>query len=114
MREIRCLKDFESVASKINDKFLVYLKQEFYGLYEYLSNGEKIEDFLLIPYESMIILEDKEELDKVIENKMGLEFIEKLHLNNKVVLRIGIRSFEDIQLHYSISECKKQRGKYLG
>jgi hypothetical protein len=111
MREIRCLKDFESFASKINDNQLGYLKQEFYGLYEYLSNGEEVEDFLLMPYESMIILEGKEELDKVIENKMELEFIEEVYLNNKVVLRIGIRSFEDIQLHYSIFEYKKTKGE---
>ena len=44
MKKIRCLEDFEAIANVISGNFLSYLKQEFYGLYDYLSNGDKIDE----------------------------------------------------------------------
>ncbi|MDM5293221.1 hypothetical protein QUF81_08465 [Peribacillus simplex] len=80
------------------------MEEEFYGLYEYLSNGGKIEDFLLMLYQSIIILDDEEELVKVIQNKLELEFME-VNLKGKFIFRIGVRNLDDIQLHYTVFEC---------
>lgn len=80
-----------------------YLEEEFYYLYEYLSNGERIEDFQLLPNQSMILLNNKEELEKVIQNKIELEFLDEVNLkDNIVILRIGMRNLEDIQLYYTL------------
>lgn len=50
MKQIRCLKDFGAVTSDISGNFLSYLTQEFYGLYDYLSNGEKMDEFIVESY----------------------------------------------------------------
>lgn len=102
MKQIRCLKDFEAVASFISGNFLSYLKQEFYGLYDYLSNGEKMDEFILEPYQAMILLEEKEELSKFLNNFLELEFMEEVKLHNFTVLRIGILYDEDVQLCYAV------------
>jgi hypothetical protein len=105
MKRIQCLKDFNEIEGQFPNSFVEYLKSEFYGLYEYLSNGEKIEDFLLMSYQSIIILDDKEELVKVIQNKIELEFVEEVNLKDIVILRIGVRNLDDIQLQYTLFEC---------
>lgn len=111
MKEIRCLSELIELRQKIQNDLGEYLAEEFYGLYEYLSNGEKIENFLLMPYQSIIILENEEELVKVIENKIELEFTEEVNLKGKVILRIGLRNMDDIQLHYTIFECNMMEGE---
>lgn len=104
MKRIRCLSELLELNQKIQQDLGEYLRDEFYGLYEYLSNGEKIEDFLLMPYQSIIILENEKELVKVIQNKKELEFTEEIILKGKVILRIGLRNLDDIQLHYTLFE----------
>lgn len=105
MKKIQQLKELLALKQELQEDLMQYLEEEFYGLYEYLSNGEKIEDFLLMPYQSIIILENVEELVKVIQNKIELEFTEEVNLNGKVILRIGVRTLDDIQLHYTLFEC---------
>lgn len=109
MKRIRCLSELLELKQKIPKDFGEYLEEEFYGLYEYLSNGEKIEDFLLMSYQSMIILENEGELVKVIQYKIELEFTEEVTLKGKVILRIGVRNLDDIQLHYTLFECNMMK-----
>lgn len=105
MRGICCLSELLELKHKTQKDFGEYLEEEFYGLYEYLSNGEKIEDFILMPYQSIIILDNEEELVKLIQNKLELEFMEEVNLKGKFIYRIGLRSLDDIQLHYTAFEC---------
>ncbi|PAE12674.1 hypothetical protein CHI02_07270 [Niallia circulans] len=59
MKRIQCLKDFNNFVGEIPNEFLNYLNCEFYSLYEYLSDGEGIEEFLLDNHQAMIFqLED--------------------------------------------------------
>lgn len=69
-----------ALKQAIQGSITQYLEEEFYGLYDYLRNGEQIEDFLLMPYQSIMILDNKGELVKVIKNKIEMEFVEKVYL----------------------------------
>ncbi|AOY05578.1 hypothetical protein [Bacillus subtilis] len=103
MKKIRCLEDFEAIASVISGNFLSYLKQEFYGLYDYLSNGEKIDEFILESNQAMILLEEREELNEFLKSfRLNLEFMEEVKLKNFTFLRIGIFCDEDVQLCYAV------------
>lgn len=100
MKKIQRLKDFKTIEGELSKELVKYLEEEFFGLYEYLSNGEKVEDFILPSYQAMIILEKEEELNQLIQNSMELEFMEEVYLKEMVILRIGMRSWDDIQLFY--------------
>jgi len=100
MKKIQCLSELLELKQKIQKDFAEYLEEEFYGLYEYLSNGEQIDEFVLAPYQAMILLEEKGELYKLLSDSLELEFQEEVNLENSMVLRIGVLSVEDVQLCY--------------
>jgi hypothetical protein len=102
MKKIRCLSELLELKQKIQKDFAEYLEEEFYGLYEYLSNGEQMDEFVLAPYQAMILLEEKGELNKLLSNSLELEFQEEVNLEKSMVLRIGILSAQDVQLCYKI------------
>jgi hypothetical protein len=106
MKRIQRLKDFKTIEGEFSKELVGYLEEEFFGLYEYLSNGEKVEDFILPSYQAMIILEEEEELNQLIQNSMELEFMEEDYLKEIVILRIGMRSWDDIQLFYYKKQSK--------
>lgn len=105
MKRIRCLSDLFELKQMVQKDFGEYLEEEFYGLYEYLSNGEQVDEFVLAPYQAMIILEEKGELKKLLSNPLELEFQEEVKFKNSMVLRIGVLGAEDVQLCYT-SEYK--------
>lgn len=105
MKKIRCLSELFELKKKIQKDFGEYLEEEFYGLYEYLNTGEKVDEFVLAHYQAMILLEEKGELNKLKSNPLELEFQEEVILENSRVLRIGLLRAEDIQLCYT-SEYK--------
>ncbi|NEY18566.1 hypothetical protein G4D61_01100 [Bacillus ginsengihumi] len=100
MKKIQQLRELLALKSEIQKDIADYLETEFWDLYEYLSNGEKVEDFILPYYQAMIILEDTEELNQLMINEMEIEFKEEVILKSLTILRIGIMNDEDIQLHY--------------
>lgn len=102
MKRIQCLSELLELKQMIQKDLAEYLEEEFIGLYEYLSNGEQIDKFVLEPYQVMILLEEKEELNKIISNPFGVEFQEEVNLKNSMILRIGVLSAEDVQLCYAI------------
>ena len=104
MKRIRCLSELLELKQKIQKDLGKYLEEEFYDLYEYLSNGEQVDEFVLAPYQAMILLEEKEELNKLLSNPFELEFQEEVNLKNSMVLRIGVLSAEDVQLCYAIKK----------
>jgi hypothetical protein len=100
MKRIRCLSELLELKQKIQEDLGKYLEEEFYGLYEYLSNGEKVDEFVLAPYQAMILLEEKGELNILLSNPLELEFQEEVNLKDSMVLRIGVLIAEDVQLCY--------------
>jgi hypothetical protein len=104
VKRIRCLSEILELKQKLRRDLGEYLTEEFYGLYEYLSNGEQIDEFILAPYQAMILLEEKGELDKFLSNPFELEFIEEVKLKGSTILRIGILSAEDVQLGYVLKQ----------
>jgi len=104
MKRIQRLKELNNLAGDISDEFLDYLSNEFYSLYEYLSNGEKLIDFLLPDYQNMVILEEEDEINSFLNHTLDIEFIEELELNGATIIRIGINIDEDIQLTYAMKK----------
>jgi len=102
MKKMQRLKDLLALKQELQENLMQYLEEEFFSLYEYLSNGEDIEDFILPFYQAMIILEEEKELLKLIQNQMEVEYMEEAYLKDTVILRIGMRQYEDIQLCYFI------------
>ncbi|TNU29706.1 hypothetical protein FH490_05635 [Bacillus velezensis] len=102
MRRIQCLNDFNYIEGEFIDDYVVYLRGEFYNLYEYLSNGESSIEFILPFHQSMIILENEGEFNRLImDEEKNIEFIEKIIINMETSLnRIGLLQFQDIQLYY--------------
>lgn len=100
MKRIQCLKDLNNLAGDIPEELVNYLISEFYDLYEYLSNGKTIEEFFLENHQVILIVEDSEELDLLLQNRLELEYVEEVQLNSSLCMRIGISQLEDIQLHY--------------
>ncbi|MCJ7843624.1 hypothetical protein MUB24_22685 [Lederbergia sp. NSJ-179] len=100
MKKIQCLEDLNNLIGGLSSEFLEYLNCEFYSLYEYLSGGEGIEEFLLENHQAIIIVEDSTELDLLLQNRLDLEYVEEVQLESSLCLRIGISQVEDIQLHY--------------
>ncbi|MEK3857496.1 hypothetical protein [Cytobacillus sp. FSL H8-0458] len=100
MKKIQKLKELLALKQELQEDLIEYLEEEFYGLYGYLSNGEQMEKFALLPHQAMILLEEKEELNKILSNSLELEFQEEVNLKNSMVLRIGVLSADDVQLCY--------------
>ncbi|WP_336989738.1 hypothetical protein [Bacillus infantis] len=100
MKKIQQLKGLLALKQELQEDLMEYLEEEFYGLYEYLSNGEQMEKFALSPHQAMILLEEKVELNKILSNPLELEFQEEVNLKNSMVLRIGVLSADDVQLCY--------------
>lgn len=101
-KKIQSLKDLLTLKQELQNDLAEYLEDEFSSLYEYLSNGEGVEDFTLPFYQVMIILEEERELTKLLQNQMELEYMEEVYLKDIVLLRIGRRQYDDIQLFYFI------------
>lgn len=104
MKIIQCLRDFKSLTAELSNKFLDYLKSEFYSLYEYHSNGECIKEFQLESHQTIMIVEELKELEALTQNKIGLEYIEEIGIGSVSCLRIGIYQSEDIQLFYFLKK----------
>ncbi|TWI59650.1 hypothetical protein [Halalkalibacter nanhaiisediminis] len=104
MKRIQRLKELNNLAGDISDEFLDYLSDEFYSLYEYLSNGEKLIDFLLPDYQNIVILEEEDEINNFLNHTLDIEFVEELELNGATIIRIGINIDEDIQLNYAMKK----------
>lgn len=102
MKRIHCLKDFNNLVGEFPNEFLDYLNCEFYSLYEYLSNGEKLVNFILPDYQNMVILEGEDEINNLLSHTLDLEFVEEVELSEVIIIRIGINYDEDIQLNYAI------------
>lgn len=102
MKKIQQLKELIALKQELQEDLMQYLEEEFYGLYEYLSNGELVEEFVLASHQAMILLEEKGELNNLLSNPLELEFQEEVNLKNSKVLRIGVLHAEDIQLCYVI------------
>ncbi len=100
MKKIQQLKELLALKQEQQEDLMEYLEEEFYGLYEYLSNGEQVEKFALSHHQAMILLEEKVELNKILSNPLELEFQEEVNLKNSMVLRIGVLSADDVQLCY--------------
>ncbi|MCY8921145.1 hypothetical protein [Bacillus atrophaeus] len=98
MRNIQCLKDFNQIEKVYPSDFIQYLRNEFFSLFEYLSNGESEDDFILPLYQSIVIMEESIELENSLAS--NLEYIEEISLVVTSCLRIGIYNSEDVQLHY--------------
>lgn len=102
MERIQCLSELLELKQKIQKDLGDYLEGEFYDLYEYLSNGEQVDELVLAPHQTMILLEEKEELHNILSNLLDPEFQEEVRLRDSKVLRIGVFSAEDVQLYYAI------------
>jgi hypothetical protein len=59
MKKIQQLKELLALKQELQEDLMEYLEEEFYGLYEYLSNGEQVEKFALSSHQAMILLEEK-------------------------------------------------------
>jgi hypothetical protein len=79
-----------------------YLEKEFIGLYEYLSNGETLEDFSLEIQQCMVLLQENQEVQQLLEKRLDIEFVERIELKSLNVYRIGVRRSDDIQLYYCV------------
>ncbi|RBP94754.1 hypothetical protein DFO70_104397 [Cytobacillus firmus] len=104
MKKIQCLKDFKKVECILSNHFVEYLKSEFYGLYDYLNNGDKLESFSLPNYQNMVILEEDEEINIILNSTLNIEFVEEVELTQLVIYRIGINIDEDVQLYFAIKD----------
>jgi sRNA-binding regulator protein Hfq len=102
MKRIQNIKELLALKQELPDEFIKYLEDEFLGLYEYLSNGEQLDEFVLESYQAMILLEEEEELQKLIGNPLDIEFIEEVILKSFTISRIGLFSIEDVQLCYAL------------
>ncbi|OEH56396.1 hypothetical protein AQ616_02440 [Oceanobacillus sp. E9] len=100
MREIRCLLDFKTIKCDYTEGFIEYLKNEFFNLYEYLNNGESINNFSLPNPQVMVILESNSELEIINNKSWDIEFVEEEKLQNSIIQRIGLRHEHEVQLYY--------------
>ncbi|MEI2368774.1 hypothetical protein [Niallia circulans] len=102
MKKIQQIKELLALKQELQEDLMQYLEEEFFGLYEYLNNGEKLEDFILPDYQNMVILEEDKEIDKILSRTLDVEFVDRVELNTVTVIRIGLNCEEDIQLSYVI------------
>lgn len=105
MKIIKILDDFQEIHGNYHEIFIEYLMDEFYSLYEYLSNGESIDNFTLSNTQAMVILENERELE--IIKKIDIEFVDEENLQDLITLRIGLRHEHDIQLHYCLRSTQR-------
>jgi hypothetical protein len=100
MKNVHRLKDIKKFEHEYPKEFNDYIEEEFFNIYEYLSNGEKVEDFMLLSHESLVILEEEKELKKVLQNQVELEFVEEIKLESINISRIGLMRSNEVQLCY--------------
>src|SRR4051812_25527675 len=80
MKKIQQLKELLALKQELQEGLMQYLVEEFSSLYEYLNNGEKLEDFMLPDYQNMVILEGNREINKILSRTLDLEFVEEVKL----------------------------------
>jgi hypothetical protein len=100
MKYVHRLKDIKKFERAYPKEFYDYIKEEFFNIYDYLSNGEKVEDFKLLSHESLVILEEEKELKKILQNQVELEFVEEFELESINISRIGLMKSNEVQLCY--------------
>jgi hypothetical protein len=96
------VQDVYKLRAKLPVRIVDYLEEEFIELYEYLSNGESLEEFSLEAQQYMTILQEKREIQRLLEERLDIEFVERIELETLTIYRIGIRRSDDIQLYYCI------------
>lgn len=104
MKRITRYSELQSIKEDIPREIGEFLDREFQGLYEYLNKGEEVEQFLLLPYQAMIILEEERELKKLLSNPIEIEYVEEVL--ESTLLRIGVRNGDEIQLCYYLDTYK--------
>jgi hypothetical protein len=109
LKKIHHLKELIQIKRELQPEFAEYLEEEFVGLYQYLGHVDRVEDFLLLPHQAMIILEQQAELIQLMRNKWDLEFLDEVNLSKMTILRVGIRQFNDIQLYYLGQDVTENR-----
>lgn len=107
MKIIKILDDFQEIRDNYQKKFIEYLMEEFYSLYEYLSNGESIDNFTLPNTHAMVILENEREFEIIKKRNRDIEFVDEENLQDLIALRIGLRHEQDIQLHYCLKSIQR-------
>jgi hypothetical protein len=100
---IAIVQDVYRLRAKLPVRMVDYLEEEFIGLYEYLSNGGNLEEFSLEAQQCMTILQEKREIEQLLEERLDIEFVERIELESLGVYRIGVRRSDDIQLYYCIA-----------
>lgn len=106
MKRIECLRDLNSIEGEFSIEFLEYIKCEFYDIYNYLNNGENIENFKLPFYQNMLLLDTNEDVCTILNQTMDIEFVEEIEQKGITIIRIGLNCGEDVQLSYAIkNEC---------
>lgn len=68
MKKIQQLKELLALKQKLQEDLMQYLEEEFFSLYEYLNNGEELENFMLPNYQNMLILEGEEEINNILSS----------------------------------------------
>ncbi|MBP1082166.1 MULTISPECIES: hypothetical protein [Bacillus] len=99
--------DFQEIQGNYQEEFIEYLKGEFYCLYEYLSNGESIDNCTLSNTQTMVILENERELKIIKKRSCDIEFVDEEKIQDLITPRIGLRHEHDIQLHYCLKSIQK-------
>ena len=102
MKKIRSYQELLNAKRELPSEFAKYIEEEFQALYEYLSNGESVREFLLPSHQEVLILESKEEVETILGKTSDIEFIEEVKLQSEIILRIGIFQIEEVQLCYSM------------
>ncbi|MGP4107945.1 hypothetical protein [Virgibacillus sp. L01] len=102
MKKIHSYSELQIIKQRFCREVADYLEEEFKDLYEYLSNGQGVDEFILPDHQTMVILELDEEFKKVIQKSLDMEYMEEVYMKDVLILRIGIRNLEEVQLHYNI------------
>ncbi len=108
MKKIHNYTELLQIKTLIHLELVEYLNEEFYGMYEYLSNDEKLDEFQLDTHQAIIILENKDEVNQLLNN--AVEFNEDIQLKTIMVQRVGVYSSDDVQVYFFV---KDYNGKYL-
>jgi hypothetical protein len=102
MKTINTIYDLYELVTLYPLQFMDFLKQEFMELFNLLGDGEELNDFNVPTDLAFSVLQISDELKGLVSSPFDLEFVERFHVEQITIYRVGIRFNDEIAIYYTL------------
>lgn len=102
MKLIKTFNDLREIELEFVDEFIMFLAQEFWEIFDALRGNERFTDFIAPEEHAFYVFQKGDDVLKVIDKPLDLEYVERFHVEQVSIYRIGIRVFDEVRVYYSM------------